>query len=66
MVRKNTYDMPPVEMDSPEYEIVSGDDSLAHTGRSRLWSHRGISQKQFRKMIVCDSGLLPGWKTRAG
>jgi len=23
VVRKNVYDMPPIEMDSPEYEIVS-------------------------------------------
>ena len=54
MVRRNSYDMPPIEMDNPEYEIVSdGEDALVHTNRVvpvyRLTE--GISQKQFRKIM---------------
>jgi len=54
VVRKNVYDMPPIEMDSPEYEIVSDvEDSLVHTQRVvpvyRLTE--GISTKQFRKLM---------------
>jgi len=54
MVKKNTYDMPPLEMDSPEYELLADDaDSLIHTKRVvpvyRITE--GISQKQFRKIM---------------
>ncbi|NJD56708.1 MAG: ATP-dependent DNA helicase RecG [Nitrospirae bacterium] len=54
MVKKNTRDMPPLEMDNPEYEFLADDaDSLIHTGRVvpvyRVTG--GISQKQFRKLM---------------
>jgi ATP-dependent DNA helicase RecG len=54
MVKKNTFDMPPVEMDSPEYEIVTDDgDSMIHTKRivPVYGLTAGISQKQFRKLM---------------
>ena len=54
VVKKNTRDMPPLEMDNPEYEFLTDDaDSLIHTKRVvpvyRVTG--GISQKQFRKLM---------------
>ena len=53
-VKENTYDMPPLEMENPEYELFSDDaDSQIHTNRVvpvyRITE--GISQKQFRKLM---------------
>ena len=53
-VKENTYDMPPLEMENPEYELFSDDaDSQIHTNRVvpvyRITE--GMSQKQFRKVM---------------
>ncbi len=54
VVKRNAYSIPQIEMDSPEYEIVTCDEEArVHTGRVvpvyRLTE--GISQKQFRKLM---------------
>jgi ATP-dependent DNA helicase RecG len=54
MSKTNRRDLPPLVMESPEYEILADDaDSLIHTGRIvpvyRITE--GISQKQFRKIM---------------
>jgi ATP-dependent DNA helicase RecG len=54
MVKNNTYDMPPLEMDGPEYELLTDDaDSLIHTKRvvPVYRVTEGMSQKQFRKLM---------------
>lgn len=54
LIKQNSRDMPPLMMESPEYETLSEDaDALIHTGRVVPFYNltEGISQKQFRKIM---------------
>ncbi|MBI5634256.1 MAG: ATP-dependent DNA helicase RecG [Nitrospirae bacterium] len=54
MVKQNTRDMPPLMMESPEYETLPDDaDALIHSGRVVPFYGltEGISQKQLRKIM---------------
>ena len=53
-VKENSRDMPPMEMENPEYEFLSDDaDSQIHTNRvvPVYRMTEGMSQKQFRKLM---------------
>ena len=59
IVKHNTMDMPPLMMESPEYETLPDDaDALIHTGRVVPFYSltEGISQKQFRKIMFSIVG----------
>jgi len=59
LVKQNTRDMPPLMMESPEYEALPDDaDALIHSGRVVPFYSltEGLSQKQFRKIMFSVIG----------